>query len=174
MADRVYPRAEFTVVAVAILVAVGCLTTSQAQEGGPGSGIIPQYQALVEQYCTFCHNSRVNIGGHAFDRVDLGNIHQHADVLEKAAVKIRSGSMPPAGLPRPDPQSYFGFAEWLEGQLDRAAAENPNPGRPALYRLNRTEYAAVIRDLLSLDVDVAALLPLRLLILLLLLLEIIE
>ena len=87
-----YPRTEFTVVVTAILVALGCLTASQAQEGGLDTGVTPQYQALVEQYCTFCHNSRVNIGGHAFDQVDLGNIHQHADILEKAAVKIRSGS----------------------------------------------------------------------------------
>lgn len=159
MVDRVRLRTEFAVVIVAVLATLGYMATSQAQEGGPDTGVIPQYQALMEQYCTFCHSSRVNIGGHAFDQVDLGNIHQHADVLEKAAVKIRSGSMPPAGLPRPDPQSYFGFAEWLEGQLDHAAVENPDPGRPALYRLNRTEYATVIRDLLSLDIDVAALLP---------------
>ena len=67
--------------------------------------------------------------------------------------------MPPSGLPRPDPGSYVGFVEWLEAELDRAAAENPDPGRPALYRLNRTQYASVIRDLLALDIDVSALLP---------------
>jgi hypothetical protein len=36
---------------------------------------------------------------------------------------------------------------------------HPEPGRPGIHRLNRTEYANAIRDLLSLDVDVAALLP---------------
>jgi beta-lactamase class A len=44
----------------------------------------------------------------------------------------------------------------LERELDRTAA--PNPGRPALRRLNRAEYANTIRDLVGLDVDVAALL----------------
>ena len=43
--------------------------------------------------------------------------------------------------------------------LDDAARANPNPGRPALHRLNRTEYANAIRDLLDLDVDPATLLP---------------
>ena len=36
---------------------------------------------------------------------------------------------------------------------------NPNPGRPALHRVNRTEYANAVRDLLALDVDATALLP---------------
>ena len=36
----------------------------------------------------------------------------------------------------------------------------PNPGRPVLHRLNRTEYRNAIRDLLALDIgDVASLLP---------------
>ena len=39
------------------------------------------------------------------------------------------------------------------------AARNPNPGRPALHRVNRTEYANAVRDLLALDVDATALLP---------------
>ena len=39
------------------------------------------------------------------------------------------------------------------GRADRAAAAHPNPGRPLLHRLNRTEYANAIRDLLALDID---------------------
>ena len=35
----------------------------------------------------------------------------------------------------------------------------PNPGAPLLHRLNRTEYAAVVEDLLGLKVDVTELLP---------------
>ena len=43
--------------------------------------------------------------------------------------------------------------------LDRVAAANPNPGRTTTPRLNRTEYANAIRDLLGLEVDGSALLP---------------
>src|SRR5690606_34873138 len=46
-----------------------------------------------------------------------------------------------------------------EHTLDQAAAAAPNPGQVALHRLNRTEYANAIADLLALDVDVDALLP---------------
>ena len=32
------------------------------------------------------------------------------------------------------------------------AAAHPNPGRPAIHRLNRAEYSNAIRDLLALDI----------------------
>ncbi len=68
--------------------------------------------------------------------------------------------MPPAGRPRPDDEATLAFTTWLEGELDRAAAAHPDPGRTApLHRLNRAEYRNAIRDLLALEVDVDALLP---------------
>src|SRR4029077_4137188 len=47
----------------------------------------------------------------------------------------------------------------LERSIDRAALTKPNPGRSPLHRLNRSEYAAAVRDVLALDVDATALLP---------------
>ena len=67
--------------------------------------------------------------------------------------------MPPAGAPRPDPASYDSLATYLETELDRAAASLPNPGRPAVHRLNRAEYANAIRHLLTVEIDGASLLP---------------
>src|SRR5205085_7846045 len=49
--------------------------------------------------------------------------------------------------------------DFLESELDRRAATRINPGSVVLHRLNRTEYANVIRDLLDLDIDVTTLLP---------------
>jgi hypothetical protein len=55
---------------------------------------------------------------------------------------------------------YEAVAGWLETELDRAATARPNPGRPAgLHRLNRTEYANSIRDLLGIEIDATAMLP---------------
>ena len=67
--------------------------------------------------------------------------------------------MPPAGLPRPDQATYDSFAAYLETSIDRAAAAMPNPGRPAVHRLNRAEYANAVRDLLAVDIDGRSLLP---------------
>ena len=73
--------------------------------------------------------------------------------------KLRGGMMPPLGAPRPDQPAIDGFVSFLETSIDRAALARPNPGRSPLHRLNRTEYANAIRDLLALDIDATALLP---------------
>jgi len=67
--------------------------------------------------------------------------------------------MPPKSMRRPDRATLDGVASWLETGLDRAATLHPNPGAPALQRMNRTEYANAIRDLLDMHVDVSKLLP---------------
>ena len=69
--------------------------------------------------------------------------------------------MPPHdGGPRPQPDESAALLAWLEGELDRAAAESPDPGRTVpFHRLNRSEYRNAVRDLLAVDVDVASLLP---------------
>jgi hypothetical protein len=73
--------------------------------------------------------------------------------------KLRTGMMPPENAPKPPAPMRETFTASLEAALDRAAAARPDPGAPALHRLNRTEYANAVRDLLALDVDVSALLP---------------
>ncbi len=50
-------------------------------------------------------------------------------------------------------------SRYIETGRDRLAEAKPNPGRATLHRLNRTEYANAVRDLLALEIDVAELLP---------------
>jgi Protein of unknown function (DUF1592)/Protein of unknown function (DUF1588)/Protein of unknown function (DUF1585)/Protein of unknown function (DUF1587)/Protein of unknown function (DUF1595)/Planctomycete cytochrome C len=114
------------------------------------------YRALLDQYCVDCHDPIENRGGLTLDDVDLAKVDQHARILERVVSKLRASAMPPVGKPRPDPATYNGFAQWLELELDRNAALHANPGRPATYRLNRTQYRNAIRDLVALDVDVEA------------------
>ena len=117
----------------------------------------------VRQYCGSCHNGRADSSATAtgviLDAPDLARVPEQAEMWEKVVRRLRTGSMPPPGMPRPDAATYRVLAEHLEGALDRTAAARPNPGRHALHRLNRSEYANAIRDLLALDVDTAALLP---------------
>ena len=82
-----------------------------------------------------------------------------AAVWEKVVHKLRKRAMPPAGRPRPDAAGYNSLITYLENELDRAAEAKPNPGRPAIHRLNRAEYANAIRDLLAIDIDADSLLP---------------
>jgi hypothetical protein len=119
----------------------------------------PEIQPLLSQYCVTCHNARLKTAGLAIDQLDLARVDQHAETWEKVARKLRTHEMPPPGTPRPDKAAYERAAAALEAALDAAAAARPQPGRVAVHRLNRTEYANAIRDLLALDVDVKTLLP---------------
>ena len=116
-------------------------------------------RAVVTRYCVGCHNPRVLSGGLDLQAADVDNVDAAAATWEKVVAKLRGGSMPPAGRPRPDAATHQAFVTSLEAEFDRAAAAHPNPGRPTLHRLNRTEYGNAVRDLLALDVDVSTLLP---------------
>ncbi|PWU00094.1 MAG: hypothetical protein C5B51_25920 [Terriglobia bacterium] len=123
-----------------------------------GFGASP-YREVVEKYCVTCHNQRLKTGGLALDALSLDEVPAHAEPWEKVVKRLRTGSMPPPGVRRPDAATYDAMASWLESQLDQAAAANPYPGRPVLHRLNRSEYGNAIRDLLDLEIDAASLLP---------------
>ena len=138
---------------VAAIVAAGCLS------GQTGALSSAQPGALVNQYCTGCHNAKAKVGGLALDKADFNDVASQAEMWEKVIKKLRTGAMPPLGMPRPDKTRADAFATWLETSIDKAAALKPNPGRPALHRLNRAEYANAIRDLLALEVDSAEFLP---------------
>ncbi len=139
--------------ASASLGATGQLASSTAQ-----SAASPQ-RALLNRYCVTCHNERLQTAGLMLDRVDIEDVRAAAPIWEKVVRKLRTASMPPAGMPRPDAASYDSLATYIEVELDRAAAADPNPGRPAVHRLNRVEYANAIRDLLAVEIDGVTLLP---------------
>jgi hypothetical protein len=90
---------------------------------------------------------------------DFAHVGADAETWEKVVRKLRTGIMPPAGMPRPTQTESAAFVSSLEAALDHAARAHPDPGRPALHRLNRAEYSNAVRDLLSVNVDAASLLP---------------
>ena len=118
---------------------------------------------LLDKYCLACHSTAARTAGLdsarklTVDSLDVANLAHDAKTWELIARKLRAGMMPPAGMPRPDPVTYQSMAAWLEQEIDRhAPAHTPSPG---LHRLNRTEYANVVEDLLDLPIDPAKYLP---------------
>ena len=131
-----------------------------AQPGRPVS--LPPDDLLkttVDRYCLACHNDRTRTAGLTLAGVDDAPVGEQAAVLERVLQKLRAGEMPPAGRPAPDPGARAELVARLETGLDRAAAERPDPGSPAIHRLNRAEYRNAVRDLLGLDLDHARDLP---------------
>jgi len=127
---------------------------AQAAPAGGGAA-----RAALDQYCVTCHNQRAKSGGLALDSLAVDAPAVNPAVWERVIRRLATRSMPPHGVPRPDDAAYDRLSTWLESELDRAAGAAPDPGRLLVRRLNRTEYANAIRDLLDLEVDAAALLP---------------
>ena len=129
---------------------------------GPGGGPAAE-RAFVDRYCVGCHNQKAKAAGQeparklTLDDVDTTRIADQREVWERVVGKMRAGMMPPSGVRRPDRAAYDAFVASVEAELDRNAAPYAPP--PGLHRLNRTEYANVIRDLLDLDIDAASYLP---------------
>jgi mono/diheme cytochrome c family protein len=137
----------------------------QQQSSKPRPLSAASHREVLTRYCVTCHNERLKTAGLTLDSVDVAKVSEGAEVWEKVVRKLRTGAMPPVGMPRPDQDTADALAAWLEGELDRAASAKPDPGKlPNLHRLSRTEYQSAIRDLLALDnlpreMDIATLLP---------------
>jgi mono/diheme cytochrome c family protein len=151
------------------LVAIGLATAIAAfaqrppaptgQKSAPASADAAQHQAMIDQYCVMCHSEALKTAGVVLEGVHIDRVGDNTAIWEKVLRKFGTGQMPPPGLPRPEPETAAKFTSWLEGQLNANAVAHPNPGAPAIHRLNRLEYGNTIRDLLGLEVDVNTLLP---------------
>src|SRR5436309_12127930 len=119
------------------LFVVGCITltlssvqTSAGQTQPAASSAASPAKAVFDKYCITCHNQKLRTAGLELDSLDTANPVAHAEVLEKVIAKLRAGSMPPPGMPRPEVATYRAVAVALERDLDRTWEANPNPARP--------------------------------------------
>ncbi len=139
------------------LLPIGLVLCSSALRAAPGSAA--DARATLDQYCVGCHNQKLKTANLTLDNADVTKVAEQGEMWEKVIHKLKLGMMPPPGMPRPAEIARLGVVQYLQTELDRAAADHPNPGRPLVHRLNRAEYANAVRDLLGFDVDVSTLLP---------------
>ena len=150
--------------ALALVALPGQLTnhataqTAQKAAWGPDATPADRKQMLL-QYCTACHNDKLKTANMSVQPLDATNLAVNNATWEKILRRLSLGEMPPRGMPRPPKEQINDFTGWLAGSLDKLAADNPNPGRATLRRMNRAEYANAVRDLLALNVDMANDLP---------------
>ncbi len=131
---------------------------SDVPQGGPPGAA--QNWPMLKEYCEKCHNTEDWAGNIAFDTLMPGDIGSDAETWEKAIVKLRGRLMPPPGQKQPPADQIHSFVHFMETSLDNSAASRPpQPGRVALHRLNRKEYANAIWDLLAVKVDPSTILP---------------
>lgn len=145
------------ILVIGIVAAFYAGVTSRAQRATVAD--TTAQRALIEEYCVACHNQKSSTAGISLQGLDYSNVASNADVWEKVLRKVRTGQMPPAKAPKPETAETTSFVTWLESSLDRAARLHPNPGRPAVHRLNRAEYSNAVRDLLAVDIKPGQWLP---------------
>jgi len=147
-------------------------TTSEADAGSlepisslnvavhTGSEADAAYSGMVRRYCSACHNDVAMTGNLSLTGFDVAMAEHSAEKAEKIVRKLAAGMMPPPGMTRPGGDSLVLLQRHLESRLDNFAAANPNPGQRSFQRLNRAEYQRAVADLLNLDIDPTAYLPL--------------
>ncbi len=144
------------------LVVLGA-TGLRAQRPDAAAADAEAARHVLDQYCVGCHNARAKTAatqsGVVLDTADLSAVAANPALWEKVLRRLHAGTMPPQGARRPDAAASHALTAFVEAELDRADLAHPHPGRPLLHRLNRTEYANAVRDLLGLEIDASALLP---------------
>jgi len=149
--------------ALVVLIASVTALLNRAVGQTPAAAGSDPNRAMLDTYCVGCHNTRVRTGGIAFDALDLQAAADNAQIWEKALRKLRGRLMPPPGSPQPSQKDIDSFSSWMENKLDSQAADAHTRASKAGYvpiqRLNRTEYAATMKDLVGVDVKAKDILP---------------
>src|SRR5271155_5385358 len=156
-------RAFFEYSALWLLLTLGAVALAQdAKPQPPDKPSVGEQRAFLKKYCVTCHSEKLHSAGLSLESVNLSDVTQSGEALEKVVRKLATGAMPPASAPKPDKTTAQAFLSSLETSLDQAAAAHPNPGRPMMmHRLNRTEYLNAVHDLFHADLSPrdASLLP---------------
>jgi mono/diheme cytochrome c family protein len=152
-----------TLILPLVLTAASALPAAAAQPAAAPAvhgGVAGKSWALVEEYCSECHNAVDWAGSVAFDTMSPDEVTTEPRVWEAAIRKLQGRLMPPPGKKQPSQAAIDDVVTWLQTTLDDAAAKAPpRGGFVAVQRLNRDEYQNVVRDLLGVEIKAADLLP---------------
>ena len=141
-----------------ILIATPALLQNRAVAQAPAGNGLDRHREMLNTYCVDCHNTQMKTGGLALDALDLNAAADDAKTWEKALRKLRGRLMPPPGNPQPPQKDIDSFTTWMENALD-AHPKGPTAGYVPIQRMNRTEYAASVKALVGVDVNVKDVLP---------------
>lgn len=151
-----------------LLAASSLLLSAQsgAEPGSTAPDALAQDRAamvepLLDKYCSRCHNDFDHVAGLSVADLKVADLAEgrNAEAWEKILRRMATGEMPPHSKPQPELAQRAAVVEWLDSARAQYVAAHPDPGRSAVRRLNRTEYANAVRDLLGVEADLARALP---------------
>src|ERR1700750_1941956 len=145
---------------IGISCAVGIVTAdskafSQPSNSKPANQAAQRSESqwsTIGLYCFGCHNEEVRAGNLLLDQLGAESVPEHPEIFEKVVRKLRGRQMPPPGIDQPSQQEVDALIGWLENTLDESSKAHL-AGRVAVQRLNRTEYANAVKDLLAVEID---------------------
>ncbi|MCW2396675.1 MULTISPECIES: DUF1592 domain-containing protein [unclassified Sphingobium] len=146
----------------AVILAAGAVYLAALGAAFPVQGDEPTAVAenaphpMIGKYCMSCHDSEERVAGLSFEGMDFDHTGKNAAIWEKVVRKVSAGAMPPLNSPRPEASELASFLGQLTDRLDSTPAPLPSAN---LRRLNRTEYANAVRDLIGLEINPADFLP---------------
>src|SRR5215470_11096061 len=146
---------------IGISCAVGIVSADSKVFSQPANQVAqrPESQwSTIGTYCFGCHNEYVKAGNLLLDKLGPESVSKHPEIFEKVVRKLSGRQMPPPGTPQPSQREIDALVGWLESTLDEASKAQP-AGRVAVQRLNRTEYANAVMDLLAVEIDPNQYLP---------------
>ena len=114
--------------------------------------------STIETYCFGCHNEFVKAGNLFLNQLNAGSVREHPEIFEKAVRKLNGRQMPPPGAPQPSQKEVDALINWLVSTLDETGKTHL-AGHVGVERLNRTEYANAVQDLLAVEIDPTKYLP---------------
>src|SRR5712672_1545059 len=114
--------------------------------------------STIQNYCFGCHNPGVKAGNLFLSELNADSVPAHPEIFEKAIRKLRGRQMPPPGNLQPSQKEVDELIGWLESTLDESSKAHL-AGRVPVQRLNRTEYANAVKDLLAVEIDPNQYLP---------------
>lgn len=137
--------------ALAAGLTIAMATPSPAPQDAPDlptfeSAVLPFFRA----HCVGCHGPKQQKGKLRLDTIK-GDLLRGGDGPRWKEVydRLNLGEMPPAEEPRPAAADVEKVVAWIAGEMGKAErAARSTGGRVVLRRLNRTEYAHTVRDLL--------------------------
>ena len=146
---------------IGISCAVGIVSADSKVFSQPANQVAqhPESQwSTIQLYCFGCHNDGVRAGNLFLDQLGAESVPEHPEIFEKVVRKLRGRQMPPPGMLQPSQQEVDALVSWLESTLDKSGKAHL-AGRVAVQRLNRTEYANAVKDLLAVEIDPTKYLP---------------
>ena len=142
--------------------ALGLTATAMAAAAPPSALTFAAAQGLLTKYCVACHQPKSPAGGFRLETVavEATSLRTEPRRWQALANRVREFEMPPKGAPAPTLEEREQLLTWIDSSLRvEACSSGPVAGPAMIRRLNRDEYAATIRDLLDLQIDISSQLP---------------